>query len=403
MAMYRGVKLSLQIMAPVIATSGALTDELVSPNIGGGPGDIGATGDAIDERVLSGQAGPLDGSSRVYTGLQRVRGGALEAIGLLKTYAPETSPALRGEMYALDGYAETLLAELFCSGVPLSTLDYKGDFTYKSGSTSKDVYVHALTLLDSAMVLAHDSESVMNFARVVKGRILLDLGRYADAAQAVTTVATNFTYTVPVFWASVSQYFQGYSVATSEGEYGLPFGTGNDPRALVTANGTNAFGVSLYMPAQYPSGSTTPVVLASGVEARLITAEAELQADSTTQAWLITLNALRTTCTMNTSCPTPAPAGTGGVTGLPPLSDPGSDTARVTLLFNERAYWLFLTGHRQGDLRRLVRNYGRSQETVYPTGVYYGGLGFYGSDVDLPIPATEQVNPYYSGCFNREA
>jgi hypothetical protein len=73
------------------------------------------------------------------------------------------------------------------------------------------------------------------------------------------------------------------------------------------------------------------------------------------------------------------------------------------LLFNERAYWLFLTGHRQGDLRRLVRNYGRSQETVYPTGVYYGGLGFYGSDVDLPIPATEQVNPYYSGCFNREA
>jgi hypothetical protein len=306
-------------------------------------------------------------------------------------------------MYALDGYAETLLAELFCSGVPLSTLDYKGDFTYKPGSQSKDVYVHALTLLDSAMVLAHDSESVTNFARVVKGRILLNLGRYADAAQTVTTVPTNFTYTVPVFWAGVSQYFQGYSVASSEGEHGLPFGTGNDPRAPVTAKGTNAFGVSLYMPIQYPSGSTTPVVLASGVEARLIKAEAELQADSTTQAWLITLNALRTTCTTNTSCPTPAPAGTGGVAGLPPLSDPGSDTARVTLLFNERAYWLFLTGHRQGDLRRLVRNYGRSQETVYPTGVYYGGLGFYGSDVDLPLPATEQINPYYSGCLNREA
>jgi hypothetical protein len=339
----------------------------------------------------------------VYIGLQRVRGGALEAIGLLETYAPESAPALRGELYALDGYAETLLAELFCSGVPLSTLDFEGDFTYKPGSQSKDVYTHALTLLDSAMVLAHDSESVMDFARIIKGRILLDLGQYEEAAQAVTMVPTDFTYTVPVSWIDNFPYFLGYSVATSEGENGLPFGAGRDPRVLVTAQGTNAFGVPLSVPAQYPDGSTTPVVLASGVEAQLIKAEAELQAHSNDQVWLATLNALRTTCTTSTSCPTPAPAGTGGIAGLPPLSDPGSDTARVTLLFNERAYWLFLTGHRQGDLRRLVRNYGRPQETVYPTGVYYGGLGVYGSDVDLPIPAAEQINPYYHGCLNRGA
>jgi len=89
--------------------------------------------------------------------------------------------------------------------------------------------------------------------------------------------------------------------------------------------------------------------------------------------------------------------------GLPPLTDPGSADARLALLFQERAYWLFLTGHRQGDLRRLVRNYQRLPDAVYPTGVYYGGQGFYGTDVTLPIPASELPNPLFHGCLNREA
>jgi hypothetical protein len=77
--------------------------------------------------------------------------------------------------------------------------------------------------------------------------------------------------------------------------------------------------------------------------------------------------------------------------------------ALVDTLFTERAYWLFLTGHRQGDLRRLVRNYGRPQDTVYPSGSYFGGQGSYGSDVNLPIPANEQTNPLFHGCIDRRA
>ena len=49
-------------------------------------------------------------------------------------------------------------------------------------------------------------------------------------------------------------------------------------------------------------------------------------------------------------------AGTGGVAKLGPLQDPGTPDGRVDLLFHERAFWLYLTGHRQGDLRRLIRD-----------------------------------------------
>jgi hypothetical protein len=97
-------------------------------------------------------------------------------------------------------------------------------------------------------------------------------------------------------------------------------------------------------------------------------------------------------------------AGSGGVSGLAPLVDPGSDSGRVSLLFGERAYWLYLTGHRQGDLRRLIRQYGRDQSTVYPIGIYFGpGVGIYGSDVTAPIPYTETPNPLFHGCFDRNA
>ena len=80
------------------------------------------------------------------------------------------------------------------------------------------------------------------------------------------------------------------------------------------------------------------------------------------------------------------------VTGLTPLVDPGTDAARVDLVFRERAFWMFSTGHRTGDLRRLVRQYGRAANTVFPTGNWHKG-GNYGADVTLPVPQAEQNNP----------
>jgi hypothetical protein len=73
----------------------------------------------------------------------------------------------------------------------------------------------------------------------------------------------------------------------------------------------------------------------------------------------------------------------------------GTTTAQVDQLFKERAYWLFLTSHRLGDLRRLVKQYSRTVNSVFPNGPYFKG-GLYGTDVNVPVPQSEQNNPNYT-------
>jgi hypothetical protein len=140
--------------------------------------------------------------------------------------------------------------------------------------------------------------------------------------------------------------------------------------------------------------------LATGVEAGLIAAEAALQTNPGT--WLADLNALRAA----------APSTYLALdSAMGPLADPGTDSGRVSLMFRERAFWLFGTGTRLGDMRRLIRQYGRDQSTVFPTGPYAPThqsqlptpVPSYGTDVDLtlPTPASGIVitNPSYKGCL----
>ena len=164
-------------------------------------------------------------------------------------------------------------------------------------------------------------------------------------------------------------------------------------------------GNPVYLPTKYhPASKAFTYTLASGVEARLIDAEADLNAGRA--AWLTRLNALRTDGTFDTTAQgdTLWHAGTGGVASLRPLEDPVNADARVDLLFRERAFWLYLTAHRQGDLRRLIRQYGRGVEAVYPTGVYQGGAGLYSREIVVPVPDSErELNPKYTGCVHRDA
>jgi hypothetical protein len=125
----------------------------------------------------------------------------------------------------------------------------------------------------------------------------------------------------------------------------------------------------------------------SGIEARLIEAEAQLRAGNSA-ASLATLNAARAT-----------------LTGLAPLTDAGSAAARADQLFRERAFWLFGRGHRVGDMRRLIRQHGRAANTVFPVGAWHKG-GNYGSDVNMPVPIHEANNPNVPAnqtCLSRTA
>ncbi len=69
-------------------------------------------------------------------------------------------------------------------------------------------------------------------------------------------------------------------------------------------------------------------------------------------------------------------------------------TPRRRCFFREKAFWTFGRGQRLPDLRRLVRQYERTEDKVFPTGGYFKG-GTYGHDVNLPVPSSEQVNPQF--------
>jgi hypothetical protein len=417
----------------MIPVSGLLTDELRA-------GDLGQLGNVsqqmlIDSRFMpeyggSGSDSTTPGSiTSLYGMLQKVRGQAHESRGALIAFIPTGSSALQGHLDALEAYSELYLADLFCSGVPLSTLDYGKDFTYKAGSSTIEVYQNAADLLDSALTLSADSDRILNFARVGKGRALLALGRFSDAAAAVANVPDDFRYALLYdqstspgainAFVNRSFVYSDFSVFTpgmlvtmvdAEGGNGLPFMSSGDPRSAWVDNGTNQNGRAILYPAKYSINGDGQIVVASGVEARLIEAEAKLQA--TDGGWLTLLNALRTDGTFDTQQdPNDASktdtlwhAGSGGVAGLAPLEDPGTADGRVSLLFQERGYWLFLTGTRQGDLRRLIRQYGRQPNHVYPTGLYPGAYNTYGNDITAPIPGEERIsNPLFAGCRGRGA
>jgi hypothetical protein len=186
------------------------------------------------------------------------------------------------------------------------------------------------------------------------------------------------------------------TVSDREGDNGLPFISSGDPRTTDTTS-IRSHGLQIYFPRKYKAALRSPyyspIVLADWIEARLIRAEAAYQADDPA-TMLSLLNQLRATALVS-----------GQTTFLPAtLTDPGSDSARVSLLFAERASWLYLTGHRQGDLRRLIRQYMRDESAVYPVGEYLApGQGIYGSDVTAPIPSSEIPNPLFHGCIDREA
>jgi hypothetical protein len=413
--------------------SGLLTDELLS-------GDLGQQGyissqELIDSRRMREYGGAGDDSTTagevnaLYSLLQRARGQSRESRGALATFIPTGSNELQGHLDALEAYSDVYLADVFCSGIPLSTLDYGKDFTYQPGSTTLEVYKRAVALFDSAITLAADSDHILNFARIGRARAQLALGNYSDAAATVSSVPDDYQY---ILLYDVSQspgpnnafinhsfafsdfdLFQtGLSVTMSdrEGINGLAYRSSNDPRTPWVDDGLNQHDRLRARPAKYSLDGSGPVVIASGVEARLIQAEAALQSGGS--GWLDMLNALRTDGTFETQqdpddankTDTLWHAGTGGVAGLAPLDDPGTADTRLTLLFHERAFWLYLTGIRQGDLRRLVRQYGRQVSAVYPVGSYPGAFNAYGTDVNAPVPGAERIsNPLYGGCQGRGA
>jgi len=349
-----------------------------------------------DQRVLVPENSFLAGQLRA---LMRVRNEGDAAIAAMRAAPTPVPPVHVADVFGYKALAANLLAEHFCNGVPLSRLDgsrevfgepVSNDSLYRLAAAEADSAAAAVSGGSGAAVTA-----ALNMAAVQKGRALLNRGDFAGAAAAVSAVPTSFRFwvrhslltTSNQLWA-LNVNVRRYTVGEREGGNGLPFRSANDPRLPTTAP-ANRLGFDSFTPwiGQARYGRTDSVAVASGVEARLIEAEAQLRDGNA--AWLTTLNGPRVVTV-------------GGVAGLTPLADPGTPDARLDLIMRERAFWMFGTGHRLGDLRRLVRVYQRPAETVFPTGAYPKG-GSYGPAVNLPVSVAELNNPKFTQCTDRDA
>jgi hypothetical protein len=379
-----------------IIVSGAMADEYADA-------ETFPTRIEYDSRAINEQNGTL---SAVFFNLAKARVALEGATGALETYAPTPNSRV-GEMLALAGMTYVYFGENYCSGVPFSERAPDGSVVYGQPLGTNAVLDLSISRFDSALVMtttavpASDTVArlkVRNLAAIGKARALLDKGDFAGAAAAVAGIPTNFAYQT-AHTISSNRQFNGvfvfnnqapngtgrFSVADVEGTNGLNFRSAGDPRVVAPQNGLGFDKSSpLFVLTKYASASS-PVNVASGIEARLIEAEAQLQAGSGA-AMVTSLNALR------------ADAANNGGFSLAALPDPGTQVGREDLLFRERAFWLFATGHRLGDLRRLVRQYGRTVGAVYPTGTYVHTNTVYGSNTELTVPFDERNNPNFSGC-----
>jgi hypothetical protein len=343
----------------------------------------------------------------IYFTVQRARTSARRAAAQYASLAPTDSGY--SEALSLEGYSFLFLAEAYCSGVPVSVFDASGQLVNGGGTplTTQQLLDSAIAKFTLAASVAGAARPKLQYlARVGQARALIfkSNANLASAAAFVAAVPTSFEHLI---FSSDNTDRQNNGIweltwnegrwtqAQNEGGVGLAFrGSSGDCSNADPRTPCIDFGLGfdqsspLFVSLKYPDRNA-PMVLASGVEARLIEAEAALAAGNSS-VFLTTLNNLR-----------------AAVPGLTPLADPGDVPGRQRLLFRERAFWLYVTNHRLGDMRRMVRStanggYGFQLNTVFPNGQYLGpGAGVYGPDVNFPIPVDEDNNPNFHGCIDR--
>ncbi len=350
----------------------------------------------VDQRKIS--VAGIEADS-LFLLMHRARAEAEDAADALQRLSPtpDEEPGI-AEMLTVAGYTYIAFGEDFCSGVPFSKVD--GDtIAFGQPQTTQQVFDLAIARFDAALAHPGISEDIANLATVGKARALVNRGRrdrrrgrrgarclgadrFPVRHRACGEPPADPERDLPVrpglpLVAVGPRGRRGPAVPDSRRTPGCP---SRDQEDVGLDGTTPQFTLD-----KYPDAAS-PVVVADGIEARLIEAEAQLRANNFS-GMRTRLNVLRA----------------GADLGLSNLPTPGSLDEAIDQLFSERAFWMFATGHRLGDLRRLVRQYGRSPDAVFPSGDYLKG-GAYGTDLNFPIPRSEDSsNPNSNGCLNRDA
>src|SRR5688572_25486141 len=403
-----------------VTLSGLISDELINT-------ETFPTRIEVDQRQQQYQS---NGSLRdAYYAIQQARAAADRTSDAYREFGPKQLGL--AEALNLGALSLILMAENYCGAIPISREVSPGVFEYGSALTTTQLLERALVKADSALAIGLDTTTVgtaanrttqARLARIVRARALLNLNRPVDAganlgeAEVPTTFQYFFKHSEVTgrqnngTWLTTASVAR-FGVPDREGTNGLPFrsegdvaNANNDPRvgnARRTGAGVGFDGVTPQWIQSKHGKRDTLAIIADGVEARLIQAEVALRGGDYPTALTI-MNALRSN-TQLARLRGYVDAGQQPRT-LPALLPAATLAAQEDQLFKERAYWMYLTSHRLGDLRRLVRDYGRGAETVFPTGTYHKP-GTYGTDVNSPIPQAEDNNPNFerSACVTTQA
>lgn len=353
--------------------------------------------------------GQVEFESAAYRDLHRARIQASQGRDILAQYAEDSLNRYKGLSFAIEGFSVLMLAENFCSGIPLSKAQFGKDIEYSSGLSTTELFKAAGHILDTASTLLEGHDSYLSMARIGRMRAYMGEG-LVDSAYAVSqSVDPQYAYEIPytrvsppgnnvipaLFWTDTlgtNGVFmpRAVEIVNGEGNVGRQWFSRSpaaiDPRVPVsyTESGGDIIIPAIARPLKL-IGGTAPFPLARGVEALLVEAEYKLKNGSAD--WINSINRAR------------------NMIGMADTSAPASFDASVDLLFGERAAWLYLEGRRLGDLRRMVRQFSTSPYSIYPGGSYNRGpvaIAVYGSAfVFTPDSQEYENNHKYSGCENR--
>ena len=347
---------------------------------------------------------PANGSlAGVFQDVGQGHNDNLRAIGQYQQFAPK-APGI-AEMYALDGYLYLFIAEHWCSGEPFSSI------AVETGQTVNSPFLTTTQMLDTALARFQQAEQLAassdtaaaavpygKLALVGTARALLDLGQVTAAADTAAKLTDNtFNYQVIESVNSLRQNsgiwyyninFPSFGMGTQKNGNGVAFATSGDPRTPATL-GAAAGGQPnpFYLSTVYQlGGAATPTTLASYTEAQLIVAEGEIFAGNYLGAYAID-SALRA----NSGLTFPAADSLAHLTAASPK-------AQMQQMLTERAYWFWVTAHRLGDWRRMLRTpYNAAPFNFAMADVYPTGTGLF-NILEFPTPLLTNPNPNYKAC-----
>ena len=316
-----------------------------------------------------------------YSPLQTARVSADNIRRLLTGWTDAQVPGrqtLLATANAYEGYAELLLGEGFCA-TTFSSFNPDGTVLYGTSILPAQAFDSAIVRFTDAIAAAQaagsGAQNILDLAYVGRARAKLDKGDLVGARTDAALVPASFVYNMTAsavssrrynrVWSDNGQNGSAYNQASSVGP---AFRNLNDPRVPVVhpnnvPNSTT--GVPIWVQQKYTS-ATASIPIASGVEAQLIVAEADLTSNPSEASTII--NASRA-------------AG-----GEPELAAGTSGADLKNALIEERRRALFLQGQRLFDLIRFQIPLNPAAGSKFPGG------GTYGSQECMPLPDVERFN-----------